>query len=57
MEVFEIMEVFEFWRFNSIISASKGQRIKIELRRVRIIEVRIMEILLCIVSELCKKTL
>ena len=28
------MEMFELWRFNSIISAFKGQRIKIELMRV-----------------------
>ena len=41
-----IMEVFELWRFNSIISASKGQKIKLGLRRARIIEVRIKEILL-----------
>ena len=40
------MEVFELWSFNSIISASKGQRILMELRRVRITEVRFMEILL-----------
>ena len=40
------MEVFELWKFNSFMSASKGQGIKIELKRVRIIEVRIMEVLL-----------
>ena len=47
--IVRIMEVFELWGFNSIISASKGQRIKIELRRVRIIEVQIIEILLYII--------